>query len=1421
VPPQGGGLNIRPKKKARRPLPGPPNFPTYVPRHPGQVKVTPIRAPSARVVRQQAHRQEQQYRAQGRAVRRAAATQRVLGPGHVVRVPHGKSLTPARLRAAKRELQRANFRDIGGGDFSGKPHGLSGLLHAISHAVGSGEHQLEANVPLVGGIGAGVRGAIADLTGKGAIPQTAPKIARAITHKGPLAWDLKFNSALARHTPVLGKAIKAGTVPDPGKLTGRAIQDFLNVPAQAIPSAYAVTAGSYEALHGRPQRLKQIHKQLDTSDPGYNTGAAVIDALAGDTKGAAGRLHTAKKAAIAHPGIAVMEAVGARGAIGRGTSAGFRGAGRVTGSDRVYDIGSTHRAPKTLPGTDIVQRQRYSKDLLKKAVEKKRERDAQRKTNELRAQAKAEPDPTKRADLHRQARQHDPHIIRDAEIRRQVDEHQSMTEHVRRINRSTVLKREGKTTKAVAKAGPVAALLVQRIARAHIDDLVRYQHELEIAHGRLLTETPRPKAKLQANEQLRHDLGKAIEKIRSGKVDLAEVKRQADEYAVRSRQSQQGLIERGMLAPTQAPRAALVPFAARELGAHRDQPYLAEQARVAKKAAQKAAGAARRAKQKPGRIRTNEPFGPLTKPAAARLTKAEQTVVRRRSEAEAAKAAARGAKKLARRGKDPLLVHDVRTEQVPAVKPKIDTTDRAQRIQFKPNSRPFKDNQGKRHFEPGRGAIDANGKLHTWYEGGQTHAEMGFHPGNSGTFMIGPDGTIRVHNGSDKMGGQEITARAIAQDSRLKSEMDPNGRAIDGTGKTYASVNDHLKRVSKEYGRAKPATTREVPIKRPLSDAEIHAALAKHGEQLPGFLSQRPGQRSASAYYVNAGKPPTIGSAGRREGTAALEGTFDAHPELLHEQAVRTQGLMDAFDHFQQFIRSFGLHKPDGSGVHSFKGFKEARQAAADRSAQGDVQWVPVRINPFPGTKAQLQKMLEGTAPDTALHQKLVDALDENRQGASQEGPWAVVPRAAAKRQMEHLGQATPTDAARVVRMANSAMRKTVLATSIPWLAGNVSEATLRLAMERAGVGSLITGRKALAEAKRQAEAQGKPELYQDALARTVGGGHYGYVESQHIHTALDQFGEGHLKDIGRLLGTFWRKPGPKQAAEVWNRYTHFIFQNVNHFVEQQYQTAMLGKAVKNRVSDMPLRNRKLLGDRLLGLSQKATEEAGRGLLDRGTAIQLGRELDTMYGKYGKFSPTERRLLALYTPFGAWAKNAAQYVYWTLPREHPLALAAGALANQATADWRKAHGLDLFMGTGALPAFLQGSIPGAGATKYRAPTRYTPFGLSADIGGTLAGQVMPLLSGPLQALRGQDWKGAKLKSEDPITEGKAGALALLTATVPALGLGLRVGQKGPKAALLDSAIGKTTPKKKGSQASAPFSPFSGSSSGPPGSTAPF
>lgn len=571
------------------------------------------------------------------------------------------------------------------------------------------------------------------------------------------------------------------------------------------------------------------------------------------------------------------------------------------------------------------------------------------------------------------------------------------------------------------------------------------------------------------------------------------------------------------------------------------------------------------------------------------------------------------------------------------------------------------------------------------------------------------------------------------------------------------------------------------PAGRTLTTAAIKAHMAAHGEKPPAFLSQAPNARGARNFYVNAAKPPKATGA-KRTGEATRKGTFDAHPDTLTEQAARTQGLTDAFDHFQQFVDEFGYRDPRGrGGIRTKRTKRDADNLARDLSAKGDsVEWQAVRVNPFGASKEQLHQMLEGAAPGTPVHTALTKALA----GDDGEGPWAIVPKAAAERMQEHLRVLNPGNAGRAFRQVNSAFRKTVLATSLPWLVGNVTEASLRTALAKAGPRSYVTGRKVLKRAKALDPA--KSEL---AQARTVGGGHFGFAERQHVHTDLSQYTDGVIKDIGRHLGRFWRAPGPKHAAATWNGWTHGVFQVVNKTVEQQFQTAMLGKAIR----DSPLMN-----DRLLKLSKKATDDAAKGILDRNTAVAFGREIDRMYGRYGKYSPDMRKALALYTPFAAWTLNAVTFVAKTLPRDHPVALAVIAATVNATDEWRKDHGLDKFV-DGAVPGWLQGSIPAADGTHYRAPARYTPFGFFTDPLGSTAGAVLPQASGILAAFRGQSWNGATLRDENgqPVNDigrAEAAAKSFAESTVPFLALGGRIKAKGTKSAILDATIGKVEPK---------------------------
>lgn len=177
-----------------------------------------------------------------------------------------------------------------------------------------------------------------------------------------------------------------------------------------------------------------------------------------------------------------------------------------------------------------------------------------------------------------------------------------------------------------------------------------------------------------------------------------------------------------------------------------------------------------------------------------------------------------------------------------------------------------------------------------------------------------------------------------------------------------------------------------------------------------------------------------------------------------------------------------------------------------------------------------------------------------------------------------------------------------------------------------------------------------------------------------------------------------------------------------------------------------------------------------------------------MFGRYGKRSPAERKWFATYTPFAPWALNAAYFITRTLPRDHPVTTAVIAAAVNATEEWRKDEGLDLFLEKGGLPSFLQGSIPTGGGAHARI-SRFTPFGAAGSPSETVAGQVLPLWTGALAALRGKDWKGRDLqvgkdgekRDANEIERFVFAARAFAEATVPIVGQAQRVAEQGPRA----------------------------------------
>jgi hypothetical protein len=366
--------------------------------------------------------------------------------------------------------------------------------------------------------GSGTRAVKRELEGHGVVAKTVGKLAGHVEHttRGPV--------------PRLRAQAFPGVSPT---LAGRAVKDAVNLPAQAVPSLYVPAAGLVEAAQGRPQRFKRLAHDVSRNDPVYNLGAAAVEKARGHDRAARVHLDRAKRAASEHPGFTAAELYGVHGAAGRTAGATVRTAAKATGSKTLKRAGSTERAPRTLPGTNVQENRQYSRDLFRKTRQVVEDRNKRKVAGELRAQAKAEKDPDRRAELERQARAKDPTVLRDRDIARRVDEHVDAVEQVRRHHRTQVTAAVRKTVRK--EAGPLPSLLAQRIVRADVGDVKAYIGELQAEHARMASPSKR-----RANEQLRHKLGKAVAGVESGRVNLPRAKAAADEYAAESRRGQAG-----------------------------------------------------------------------------------------------------------------------------------------------------------------------------------------------------------------------------------------------------------------------------------------------------------------------------------------------------------------------------------------------------------------------------------------------------------------------------------------------------------------------------------------------------------------------------------------------------------------------------------------------------------------------------------------------------------------------------------------------------------------------------------------------------------------------------------------------------------------------------------------------------------------
>lgn len=583
----------------------------------------------------------------------------------------------------------------------------------------------------------------------------------------------------------------------------------------------------------------------------------------------------------------------------------------------------------------------------------------------------------------------------------------------------------------------------------------------------------------------------------------------------------------------------------------------------------------------------------------------------------------------------------------------------------------------------------------------------------------------------------------------------------DLTGKEFSDrVQKVPERLVNEYG--------------PLSTEDVLAHMMENNVSMPAWVSHAPGRKASGAYYQPSAQAPNLGPRGT-SGQAQIQGTFDlSNPHLLHESAVRATSLASTAQSFTQFLREFGVRDKNGKPIQR-DNYRDIAQLARDWNERNPNQQVaPVRTNPFGANGDQLHALMEGVRNGEIAHHDAMESIGQKMVNEEGSGPWTLAPAAAVKRAGEHMASQTQTVFDNLSNLYGSQFRKTVLALSPKWMTGNVVEAAFRTLVSDLPTNipaNIYRGYKVKGELKRA-----DPQAYEEFKARVLGGGHGGMLGHIGVYTDAERFAGTKLAGVANAMATLRHAKGAEQIGNFWNHYTDFVFNTLNGNIETGFQTAMLGKALK----DDPL-----MEGRVAKLTGAAFKEAAQGLRNTNNQVRLGRAVDDMFGKYGKFSPGKRRMISRYTPFIAWSLSALKFLTTVLPRDHPIISGIAASVSQANEEWRKDKELGWFLDK-HVPDFLQGSVPTGGGAHLRA-SRYLPFGMAADPLGTLGGQFAPQYVGVVNALKGQDWKGDDLPGKNGPNEmqirGISAAAALLGVSVPITAQAQRM--------LLDTS--KTTP----------------------------
>lgn len=623
--------------------------------------------------------------------------------------------------------------------------------------------------------------------------------------------------------------------------------------------------------------------------------------------------------------------------------------------------------------------------------------------------------------------------------------------------------------------------------------------------------------------------------------------------------------------------------------------------------------------------------------------------------------------------------------------------------------------------------------------------------------------------------GYGLSRADVAEEAQIRQAMKQSG--LDSTER--GQLLGALSRV-----RAKMQTLG--PAGDALSLDAIESHMRENGVEPAdlGFVTQRPAPAEGpAAFFQPPNERPSLPRQ-RRTGIATTQGTFDPSWDAVVQQAVHGRTILDRVHNFENLLERFGMRAPGG---RAFADFGEAKRAAEHPEDFGmqlpDVPggWRPMRLSPWLAKKAEIDAAA-GIGHNNALEADQPSMVENFSADAVKnalepgDGPVVLMPKIVTDRMRQHFQELQPLE--KGAQAVTGALKGAWLPTSPKWITGNALD---NYVVRAFGTGitphDMVTGRRFA----RLFKDELTPEQQARALESIVPGGLYGSYARIQPYRALDQFVGTKIEPLARAAHAVLSSPGVRTVAELYRRYRDTVFEFDSKYIEQMPQYGQLAKSARHEL-DMTRRQFR----KAVAAQDPVISDFIRGFRNPEHIDHFAKEVETVFGNWGKNGPEARRFLSTWAPFWMWGRAAVKFAFITMPRDHPMLTGIIAASEQMTREERQKLGLD-FGGKEPLPGFLQGGVPGflGGVIGLSGLTTYGTF---ADLPEFIGDSTVPQLSTGIMDLKGLDWKGDQLVDSEgrPASQQERIAAAVsgtVEQFIPFLNVGRSIASHGPSGAL--------------------------------------